>query len=265
MKLHRPDPALLVRDRRQRIRCDRSPSKPGRQFQRLIAVAHPHLDRRRQPRKERRSRILQGNFRVAILPLRRGPHLAPQVMHDEMKPVADPQHRHTHREQPRIRVRRIRVIHRRRAARKNHSNGLIGLNFSQRRRTGQYDGKDILLANTPRNQLRILRAEIKNDDCLGVHLPVWQGPCRPVKNLATSGTASVQPPDGEASFPLQQRARNASYTLSNPHRDYDSCLFSAPINMLAGTKAILCQFHPTRTVSTSHAVLHHPHAHGPQK
>ena len=47
--------------------------------------------------------------------------------------------------------------------------GLMRLNFAQRRRAGQHHGEDILLADAARNQLRILRPEVQDDDCLGVH------------------------------------------------------------------------------------------------
>jgi hypothetical protein len=55
------------------------------------------------------------------------------------------------------------------------------LNLGQGRRAGQHDGENVLLANAPRNQLRILRTKVKDNDCLGVHSLVWQGPGRDVK------------------------------------------------------------------------------------
>jgi len=41
--------------------------------------------------------------------------------------------------------------------------------FSEGRCTWQHNGEDILLANAPRNQLRVLRTEVEDDDCLGGH------------------------------------------------------------------------------------------------
>ena len=119
---------------------------------------------------------------MAIFALRRRAHFAAHVMDDEVQPVADTEHRQTHIKQPRIGLGRVRVVDRGRAARQNNSNRLVGLDLGQGSRTGQYDGEDILFANAPRYQLRILRAEIKDDDCLGVHVPVWQGDRSPVKN-----------------------------------------------------------------------------------
>jgi hypothetical protein len=57
----------------------------------------------------------------------------------------------------------------------------VCLNFPKRRRAGQHDREDILLAYAPRNQLRILRTKIENYDCLGVHSLVWQARRRDVK------------------------------------------------------------------------------------
>jgi hypothetical protein len=41
--------------------------------------------------------------------------------------------------------------------------------FSEGCGARQHDGEDILLANAPRYQLRVLRTEIEDDDCLGGH------------------------------------------------------------------------------------------------
>jgi hypothetical protein len=57
------------------------------------------------------------------------------------------------------------------------------LTFAQGGRTGEHDGEDILFANAPGDELRILRTEIEDYDCLGVHSLVWQGVGRAVKAL----------------------------------------------------------------------------------
>ena len=119
---------------------------------------------------------------MAVFALGSRAHLAAQVMHDEVQSIADAQRRQIQLQQPGIGIRRIRVVHRRRPARKDDADGLVRLDFRKRDRARKHDGKDVQLANTPRNQLRILRAEIENNDCLGVHLPVWQDDGRPVKN-----------------------------------------------------------------------------------
>jgi hypothetical protein len=60
--------------------------------------------------------------------------------------------------------RRVGVVDRRRAAGEDDAERLVGLNFVERRRAGQHDGEDVLLADAARDELRILRAEIEDDE-----------------------------------------------------------------------------------------------------
>ncbi len=120
---------------------------------------------------------------MAIFALGRSAHLAAHVVNDEVKSVTNTQHGRVELEQSRIGGRRVGVVHRRGAAGEDDADWLVGLNFSERCGAWQDDGEDILLANTPRDQLRILRAEIEDNDCLGVHSLVWQGGGRAVKKL----------------------------------------------------------------------------------
>ncbi len=189
MELHRPDAALLVGDSGQRVLRHGHAAKSRRQLLGFVAVAHPHLDRRRQPGKQLRCAVFNLDFGMTVLALRRRAHLAAQVMHDEVQPVANAERRHAHRQHARVGIRRVGIVHRRRPARKNQADRLVGFDFAQRRSAGQHHGKNILLADAARNQLRILRSEIEDDDGLGVHAPVWQGAGRNVKNCkATNST-----------------------------------------------------------------------------
>src|ERR1017187_3082311 len=43
------------------------------------------------------------------------------------------------------------------------------LNLRERRGAGQHDGENVLFANPPGDELGILRTEIEDDNCLGVH------------------------------------------------------------------------------------------------
>ena len=160
---------------RQRVFSHGDAAKTCGQLQRLVAVAHPHLDGRRQSGKERRSGIFNGHLGLAILALGRRTDFAAQMVHDEMESIADAKDRNAQRQHARIRFGRIGIVNRRRTAGKNHADGLVGLNVSQRRRTGQHHGKDILFADAPRDELRILRPEIEDDNCLGVHAPSVAG------------------------------------------------------------------------------------------
>ena len=96
-----------------------------------------------------------------------------------------PEHRHAKIQQFGVGRRRVRVVNRRRPTRENDPQGMQSLNLAERRRAGQHDGEDVLFANAPRNQLRILRAEIEDNDCLGVHSLVCQGHGRAVKTVAS--------------------------------------------------------------------------------
>ena len=53
-----------------------------------------------QPGEQRRRQIFERNFGMAVLALGRRAHLAAQVMHDEMQPVADAQHGHAELQAP---------------------------------------------------------------------------------------------------------------------------------------------------------------------
>ena len=182
MELHGPDAALLVGDAGKGIRRDGSAVKARGQFEGLVPVAHPDRKSGRQACEQGGRAVFDGHFGVAVLALGRGAHLAAHVVHDEMKSIADAQHGHAKFQQLGIGGRGVRIVDRRRSAGQNDAERLQGLNFSKGNRAGQHDGEDVQFANAPRNQLRILRAKIENNNCLGVHSLVWQGPGRDVKN-----------------------------------------------------------------------------------
>ncbi len=60
--------------------------------------------------------------------------------------------------------RRVHVIHRAGTAGENDADRIVAANLLQFGRTGQDNREDVLLANTPRNQLGVLRAEIQDND-----------------------------------------------------------------------------------------------------
>ena len=120
-------------------------------------------------------------FGVPVFALGSRAHLAAQVVHDEMEAVADAQNRHVKFQHARVGDGGVIVVNRRRTTRKNNSQGMQGLDFGEGRCARQYDGEYILFANTPGNELGVLRTEIEDYDCLGVHSLVWQGAGRDVK------------------------------------------------------------------------------------
>jgi hypothetical protein len=88
-------------------------------------------------------------------------------VHHELQTVADAEHRQTEFKQARIGRRRVFVIHRPRRSRQNDPGGCVALQLIELRSARQHDGKYILFADAARDQLRILRAEIEDDDRLG--------------------------------------------------------------------------------------------------
>jgi hypothetical protein len=70
--------------------------------------------------------------------------------------------------------------------------------FSERSGAGKHHGEDIELANAAGDELGVLRAEIEDDDCLGVHVLVWQGAGRDVKNCRADGFEVIRSDSGLA-------------------------------------------------------------------
>ena len=123
----------------------------------------------RQSEKKLRVKFLDLNFRVAVLAFSRGTHLPAERIDHELQSVADAEHGNAEIEDTLIGQRRVFVVHRRRAARQNDSHRRIAANFFQAGVEGQDDRENFLFADAARNQLRILRAEVEDNDGLGFH------------------------------------------------------------------------------------------------
>ena len=87
-------------------------------------------------------------------------------MRDKLQSVADAEHGHCHVKNARIGGRSVTVIDRTRAAGKNDPDGRITLNLIERCRARQYYGENFQFADAPGDELRILRAEIEDDNGL---------------------------------------------------------------------------------------------------
>ena len=109
---------------------------------------------------------------MPVLTLIRRPHLAAQGVHHELQPVTDAQHGQPQLEQARIRRRRVFVIDRPRRAGEHNAHRRVALDLVKRGRAGQHHRKDILFADAARDELRILRAEVEDDDGL---VKAWIG------------------------------------------------------------------------------------------
>ena len=175
VELHGPDTPFFVGDARQCIGADGGSMESRRQLESLVAVAHPYSEIRGQAGEERSGGVFHGNFGVAVFALGGGAHLATEVMHDELKAVTDAENGNTAFEQARVGGGRVGIVDRAGAAGEDKADGLVSLDFAERYGTGEDNGEDILLADAAGDELGILRPEIEDDDCLGVHALVWQG------------------------------------------------------------------------------------------
>ncbi len=127
MKLHGPDAAVRHFQFRPGHWRNSNAAKAGGQFQRFVAVAHPHLQGGRQVGEERRGGVFDGDFGVAVLALGRGAHFAAEVMNDELQAVADAENRHAELKHSRVGRGRVGIVDRRRSAGKNDADGVMAL------------------------------------------------------------------------------------------------------------------------------------------
>ena len=111
---------------------------------------------------------------MAVFALGRRLNPTAEVVDDEMESITDAQDGDSKLEEFWVGCGRVGIEDRRRTTGEDEADGFQGLDFSERNRAGQHDRKDVLLANAAGDELGILRAEIENDNCLGVHVSVWQ-------------------------------------------------------------------------------------------
>ena len=101
---------------------------------------------------------------MAVFPLYARTHFAAKFVSNELQPVANAEHGHSHGKDAFVGRRCIGIVNRAGPAGKNDADRVVILDFRQRGGTRQNGGENVLLADAARNQLRILRAEIKDDD-----------------------------------------------------------------------------------------------------
>ena len=127
-----------------------------------VAVRHPHLRRRRKIAHQRVLRVAHGEHRTAVLAAGSGLHLAAEGVRKVLRAVADAQQRQPAPDRRKIGRRSLGIAHREGAARENHAphrrvdrrNPVEGVDLAI----------DVQLAHTPRDELRVLRPEVENDD-----------------------------------------------------------------------------------------------------
>src|SRR5579862_783353 len=101
---------------------------------------------------------------VAILALVGGADLSAQLVHHELEAIADAEHGQTHVQYAFVGRGSVGIVDRRWSARQHDARGRIALDFVERGGAGKYDGEDVLFADATRDELRVLRAEVEDDD-----------------------------------------------------------------------------------------------------
>src|ERR1700690_362056 len=111
---------------------------------------------------EKRGFFFDIQMRGAILAPLGALHFSAQRVREPVHSVTNSQHGHVKRQHFGIAFRCVGVVHRTGPAGEHDSHGLLRANLLERCRARQDRGKHLLLANPPRNQLRVLTAEIQH-------------------------------------------------------------------------------------------------------
>ena len=98
-----------------------------------------------------------------------GTDFASELVRDEVQAVADAEHRQAKRKHAVVGGRSVMIVNGRRSPAQNDAGRPVALDFTQRSGTGQDNGKYFKFADAARNELRVLRAEVENDDGLFFH------------------------------------------------------------------------------------------------
>ena len=114
-------------------------------------------------------RAQQLDLGVAVLAFVGRADFAAQLVHHELQAVADAEHRQAEMQHAVVGGRRVGVVDRGRAAGQDDARGRVALDFVQRSGAGKHDGEDVLFADAAGDELRVLRAEVEDDDRLGFH------------------------------------------------------------------------------------------------
>jgi hypothetical protein len=90
-------------------------------------------------------------------------------VHHELQSVTDAEDGNPQLQNGLVGMGRVLVVNRARSTREDDTYGRIATNFLQAGVERKDNGKDVLFADAARNQLRILRPEVEDDDRLGIH------------------------------------------------------------------------------------------------
>ena len=120
--------------------------------------------------------VLDAERAFAVFALLARLDLPAEILGQELQAVANAQHRDAQLEDGAVRQRRVLGIDAGRAARQDEALGVQPGDFPRRRVVAQDDRIDVALADAPRDDLRVLRAEIQDDDLLGHCLTTFTFP-----------------------------------------------------------------------------------------
>ena len=154
---------VFHRCRRADARMGGNPVARGRGFDR-VRMAHPALAARRHVTEEDAIRTgLHLHFTI-FAPVLRGFNLPALQPGDELRAVADAEHRHAERQNPLLIVRRGRIIHAVRPAGEDDALVMPLPELGKRGRIGLHLGINVLLTDAAGNQLIVLAAEIEHQN-----------------------------------------------------------------------------------------------------
>ena len=168
------EPARIVGDGRERRAIgDGDGAEARRQLGHAVAMAHPDggLHPRLPDAVEQRRRARDLERGAAELAGVAAFDLAAQLRHHGLLAIADAEHGHARVEDRLRRPRRARLMHAGRTARQDDGLGQDGLERGFGPVEGHDLGIDARLAHPPRDQLRVLRAEIDDEDFCPVSWP----------------------------------------------------------------------------------------------
>ena len=130
----------------------------------LVAVAHPD-DLVVGLAAEQHSAVARHpGIRRAVLAQAGVGDLSSELLGHHLEAVADTQGRHPELQHAGVERRRARLVHRRRPARQDQRDGVFGLDLGGRDGVRHDLAVDTRLADAARDQLRILRAEVDDED-----------------------------------------------------------------------------------------------------
>src|SRR5512143_3281876 len=116
--------------------------------------------------EEARGGMQDGDFGVSVFAVGAGDDLAAERMHHEMQSVTDAEDGKAEFDDALIGWGRIGVVDGRGAAGEDDADGSVAADFVECGGAGENDGEDVELANSARDELSVLRAEVEDDDGL---------------------------------------------------------------------------------------------------